>query len=68
MYLEEDNDAALFFDAYEKMFGVKPKYRESYLERTPIRRYDPVGWRTFERPEQPTWEDLSRMWITGDTE
>lgn len=42
VYLEEDNDAALFISAYEKMFGEKPKYRESYLQRTPIRYYDRV--------------------------
>lgn len=40
VYLEEDCDAALFFKAYEEMFGQKPKYRDSYLERTPIRYYD----------------------------
>ena len=39
VYLEEDCDAALFFNAYEAVFGKKPTYRESYLERTPIRYY-----------------------------
>ena len=68
VYLEEDNDLALFFNAYRQAFGKDPKYRNSYLERTPIRYYDSVGSRTFERPEQPSWEDTARMWITGDTE
>ena len=40
VYLEEDCDAALFFNAYRAVFGVDPKYRDSYLERTPIRYYD----------------------------
>lgn len=40
VYLEEDCDAAKFMQAYEVMFGKKPKYRDSYLERTPIRYYE----------------------------
>lgn len=40
VYLEEDCDAALFFNAYEGMFGKRPNYRVSYLERTPIRYYE----------------------------
>ena len=39
VYLEEDCDAAAFFNAYTKVFGKSPTYRESYLERTPIRHY-----------------------------
>ena len=39
VYLEEDCDAAAFFNAYTKAFGKSPVYRESYLERTPIRYY-----------------------------
>ena len=39
VYLEEDCDAALFFNAYRKVFGKDPKYRESYLDKTPIRYY-----------------------------
>lgn len=40
VYLEEDCDAALFFNAYRAVFGKDPAYRDSYLERTPIRYYD----------------------------
>lgn len=40
VYLEEDCDAALFFNAYRTKFGKDPAYRDSYLERTPIRYYD----------------------------
>lgn len=40
VYLEEDCDLSLFIAAYEKTFGNKPKFRESYLERTPIRYYE----------------------------
>lgn len=39
-YLEEDLDAATFFEAYERQFGFKPQYRSSYQERTPIRGYN----------------------------
>ena len=39
VYLEEDGDASTFFQAYEDRFGVKPAYRESYREYTPIRNY-----------------------------
>jgi hypothetical protein len=39
VYLEEDCDAGAFFQAYEQKFSKKPAYRESYLERTPIRYY-----------------------------
>ena len=40
VYLEEDNDASLFINAYKEMFGKQPQYRETYLERTPIRYYN----------------------------
>lgn len=40
VYLEEDCDASLFINAYETIFGKKPAYRHSYLNRTPIRYYD----------------------------
>lgn len=40
VYLEEDCDAALFFNAYEGIFGKRPDYRVSYLDRTPIRYYN----------------------------
>ena len=40
VYLEEDGDAGLFFKAYKEAFGFDLRYRESYLERTPIRYYD----------------------------
>lgn len=40
VYLEEDCDAAAFFDAYQEVFGKRPDYRVSYLDRTPIRYYD----------------------------
>jgi hypothetical protein len=40
VYLEEDCDAALFFNAYRAKHGTDPKYRDSYLERTPIRYYN----------------------------
>jgi hypothetical protein len=43
-YLEEDCDAGLFFKAYEEVFGKKPEYKESYLERTPIRYYNPYSF------------------------
>lgn len=39
VYLEEDCDAARFFEAYEQQFGSKPQYRESHREYTPIRNY-----------------------------
>ena len=40
VYLEEDCDAALFFNAYQAVFDKRPAYRESFLERTPIRYYE----------------------------
>lgn len=40
VYLEEDCDAAVFMRRYEQIFGKKMAYRDSYLERTPIRYYD----------------------------
>jgi len=40
VYLEEDCDAGEFVKAYEAKFGKKPVYKESYLERTPIRYYN----------------------------
>ena len=46
VYLEEDCDAALFFNAYRAKHNTDPKYRESHLERTPIRYYD--GFRPWQ--------------------
>lgn len=40
VYLEEDCDAGLFIQAYEKKFGTKPLMRESYKSVSPIRGYD----------------------------
>ena len=39
-YLEEDCDASLFFQAFKAVFNKQPAYKESYLERTPIRYYN----------------------------
>lgn len=39
VYLEEDCDASLFVIEYEKKFGIKPLFIDSYKENTPIRRY-----------------------------
>jgi len=38
-YLEEDVDAMKFIDAFEKKFGVKPKFEERIVNRTQIRNY-----------------------------
>ncbi len=42
VYLEEDCDAAVFHQAYEKCFGVAPKYRERNAGRkySRVRGYD----------------------------
>ena len=41
VYLEEDQDATIFFNEFEKMFGCKPVFRESYIDGySPIRSYD----------------------------
>jgi len=41
VYLEEDQDATLFFNEFEKMFGCKPVFRESYIDGySPIRSYN----------------------------
>lgn len=39
VYLEEDCDMTTFCRRFEQILGQKPKFRESYLERTPIRHY-----------------------------
>ena len=39
VYLEEDVDMTTFCRRFEQILGQKPKFRESYLERTPIRHY-----------------------------
>ncbi len=40
-YLEEDCDAALFFNAYRDKYGVDPKYTYEHTDnRSPIRSYD----------------------------
>lgn len=41
VYLEEDCDAALFFNAYQAVFDKRPVYRESWLARSPVRYYEP---------------------------
>ncbi len=41
VYLEEDCDAALFFNAYRDKHGVDPKYTYTHTDnRSPIRSYD----------------------------
>lgn len=68
-YLEEDNDAAVLFEAYRAAFGKEINYRTSHLERTPIRYYDRYSARRrIPDTTQPTWEDTARMWLTGDDE
>jgi hypothetical protein len=40
-YLEEDCDAALFFNAYKDKHGTEPKHNYSHAnKRSPIRSYD----------------------------
>jgi hypothetical protein len=40
-YLEEDDDAALFFNAYRDKHGIDPKYTYEHTDkRSPIRSYD----------------------------
>lgn len=40
-YLEEDCDAALFFNAYKEKYGVEPKHTYEHTNnRSPIRSYD----------------------------
>lgn len=38
-YLEEDVDAPVFLEAYERHYGSKPQIREIYRDRTSIRSY-----------------------------
>lgn len=40
LYLEEDCDAAIFINAFQKKMGHAPVFVEKYHERTPIRSYD----------------------------
>jgi hypothetical protein len=39
-YLEEDNDTALFFNAYRAKFGFDPKLRNRISNRSRVRNYD----------------------------
>ena len=40
VYLEEDQDATTFIIEFEKMFGCKPLFKESYIDgNSPIRSY-----------------------------
>jgi hypothetical protein len=38
-YLEEDSDAALFFNAYHAKFGADPKLRDRISDRSRVRNY-----------------------------
>ena len=41
VYLEEDQDATTFIIEFEKMFGCKPLFKESYIDGySPIRSYN----------------------------
>ena len=54
VYLEEDCDAALFFEAYEREFGKRPAYVDSYMDRSPIRYYDGFRHSLFANSECPS--------------
>lgn len=66
-YLEEDCDATVFMNAYEKKMGHKLEYAESYKERTPIRNYDhyhcPETDHCTEQVEG-CWCSSCKMWRT----
>jgi hypothetical protein len=42
-YLEEDCDAADFWEAWKKRFGTQPRIRESYRERSHVRYMAPYN-------------------------
>lgn len=48
-YLEEDNDTALFFNAYHARFGHDPKLRDRIARERPsrVRRYDAYGYKRY---------------------
>ncbi len=41
-FLEEDCDASKFVAAYERVYGCKPEFCDSYKERTPIRNFPSI--------------------------
>lgn len=47
VYLEEDCDLGLFFNAYNEAFGFDPKLRDRIARerRSRVRGYDPFGYR-----------------------
>ena len=43
VYLEEDQDAYTFINAFKERFGFKPQYKESVSNRSTIRSYEPFS-------------------------